>query len=362
MIKHKHIVSDQGDESLVVIVNGEIETIAPNHLNFKRLRDYLLSGGDDETEVATLVAARTYIPNKMQQLSSRVAYVEGVLTFDGEAMDNSLSKHIVKMVHEGDDGFPAYVRFMENLSTNPSPIARRQLFDWLNAQDFTLTDDGLIVGYKSIGSDGLSVRSGSNTVYVDGEAHTGRVPNPVGARVWIARQEVDPNRDVDCSYGLHVGTHNYATTTFGGSDRITLQVHVNPRDVVAVPRDYNGAKMRVAEYVVVEQSEQKIERAIWYNPAPAVPTFEEATEDDYEEEWEDHGCPEWEREGFESEEDYQDYLDGTGDYAPDGPVEEEEPDENEEDSQSVTVTFGTKADGTKFYNVRDAKGHFVKRV
>jgi hypothetical protein len=52
---------------------------------------------------------------------------------------------------------------------------------------------------------------------------------------------------------LHVCADEYLKGYANGTDARTLVVEVNPADVVAVPYDYNFAKMRVCEYKVLSE-------------------------------------------------------------------------------------------------------------
>jgi hypothetical protein len=63
------------------------------------------------------------------------------------------------------------------------------------------------------------------------------------------RGKVDADRERTCSAGLHVAAWNYAESFYFNGH--LLEVEVNPRDVVAVPTDYNNEKMRTCEYKVV---------------------------------------------------------------------------------------------------------------
>jgi hypothetical protein len=72
--------------------------------------------------------------------------------------------------------------------------------------------------------------------------------NSPGKVVEMERHEVDDNRDVTCSTGLHFCGMSYLSC-FGG-DR-TVIVKVNPADVVSIPSDYNDAKGRTCRYEVV---------------------------------------------------------------------------------------------------------------
>ncbi len=70
----------------------------------------------------------------------------------------------------------------------------------------------------------------------------------------MPRNEVDENSEVTCSQGLHVASYSYMDHYPG--ERIVI-CKVNPKDVVAVPADYNNAKMRVSGYEVVGEVELK---------------------------------------------------------------------------------------------------------
>lgn len=257
---------EAGDSTLTVIVNGEVRTLNPQHLNFEKLYDYLFgdnhvaevgpfpSAEEEESWILSMASnALTESVKVMTRLSERVTFDGENIFFDGDLINNNLSRHLVRMIKANDEEFESLVNFMEKVAINPSKESRRHLFTWLNDRDFTLTTDGDVIGYKGVREDGKSITSGSNTVYVDGVEYTGHVPNPIGAVVEIARSDVDTNRGVACSYGLHVGTYNYAKwfAEYNGSGKI-LTVAVNPRDVVSVPSDSLDQKMRVARYVVLD--------------------------------------------------------------------------------------------------------------
>jgi len=153
------------------------------------------------------------------------------------------------------------------------------LFGWLKAGGFTLTTDGLIVGYKSVRSDGLSAHTGREPVTVvhqggTVETVTGHVPYPVGATVWMARDLVDDDRDSPCSVGLHVGTFDYAAAF---SERM-LVVLVDPADVVAVPRDSSGQKMRVCRLFVAARHEGGQLSEVVVDRIRTVPDFDACDE------------------------------------------------------------------------------------
>jgi hypothetical protein len=65
----------------------------------------------------------------------------------------------------------------------------------------------------------------------------------------MPREEVDEDPNRTCSTGLHVACFDYAKD-FG--ERL-IEVKVNPRDVVAVPVDYNGTKLRCCQFEVIRE-------------------------------------------------------------------------------------------------------------
>ena len=81
--------------------------------------------------------------------------------------------------------------------------------------------------------------------------------------------DADPREG--CSFGLHVGTYNYAK---GFAQGVLLRVRVNPRHVVSVPLHAGYQKIRVTEYTVVEASDVEYTETV----------YEEDEDDWYEEE------------------------------------------------------------------------------
>jgi hypothetical protein len=61
------------------------------------------------------------------------------------------------------------------------------------------------------------------------------------------RDQVDADSSQTCSRGLHV-----ASWDFVKSHGTIVSVKVNPVDVVSIPYDYNGQKMRVCRYQVID--------------------------------------------------------------------------------------------------------------
>ena len=84
-----------------------------------------------------------------------------------------------------------------------------------------------------------------------------------GALVQMKRSEVDDNPNNTCSKGLHAAAYRYAKD-FGGHHTRLMEIKINPKHVVCVPQDYNGEKMRVCEYIVLQECE-KMREDVYYD-------------------------------------------------------------------------------------------------
>ena len=73
------------------------------------------------------------------------------------------------------------------------------------------------------------------------------------------RNDVDDNPNNHCSHGLHVARYNYA---YNWDDK-TVIVKINPRDVVCVPDDYDGEKMRVCKYEVLKECDKQLTDTVY---------------------------------------------------------------------------------------------------
>lgn len=245
------LVSNGDEANVTVFVDGDVLVAHSSHPNFAAIVGLLTTGEGTSDELADLFDASIAAAKKFDRLSERVTVANGHVYLDGDEIHNSLTSAIVRFLSEGVDDWKPLVAFFENVQANPERHSREQLYDWLDAHDFTITTDGSIVGYKGVSSDGNGGwRSGfQGTAIVDGETITGHTPYAVGSTVEMPRGAVAHDPSAACSTGLHVGTYNYA---HGYASGALLKVAVNPRDVVSVPTDAAGEKVRVCRLRVLE--------------------------------------------------------------------------------------------------------------
>lgn len=239
--------SETGVQNVAVFVPGrDVATADSTHPNFDRILDEVRDGADES--VLDLFDVADTVAKIFEPLSERVTVANGQVFFDGDPVDNVLTKQIVRFLNEGVSEWIPLVDFFENVAANPQEHSREQLYEWLDRRDFSIAAGGMIVGYRGLRADLTSVHSGPGIV--NGEAVNGHLDNTPGNTIEMARSSVEFNPGLGCSYGLHVGTYDYAKSWSNGG---LVKVLVNPRDVVSVPTDCDAAKMRVCRYVVVEE-------------------------------------------------------------------------------------------------------------
>ena len=175
--------------------------------------------------------------NVVTSSNGKITIGEDMQVHYGERiMHNALTRRMIDMMQEGFDVKPM-VAFMENLMKNPSKTAVEELYEFLEKNNLPLTPDGYFLAYKRVRDDFK-------------DFHSNTMDNSVGKVVEVPRNEVDDNRDHECSYGLHFCSLEYLKHFHGGTGVIVL-VKVNPADVVAFPKDYGYTKGRTAKYEVL---------------------------------------------------------------------------------------------------------------
>lgn len=237
------LISTGNGSSITVLHGGRVYTATNTHPAFGQIIEGAVK---DDLSVLDLFDATAVFQKAFDKVSDRISLRDGHLYVDGELADNSLAAQIVRFQQQGITDFMPLVNFYEKVLTNHNGNSREQLYTWLSDRDFTITADGDFIAYKGVREDLGSIHAGP--AIVDGVPQTGHIPNNVGSIVEMARGEVNANPNEGCSYGLHAGTWEYASS-FGP---VIVKVKINPRDVVSVPRDCGFQKLRTCRYEVLE--------------------------------------------------------------------------------------------------------------
>lgn len=177
------------------------------------------------------------------------------LTFKGVTIDSLPTSFIVHSLENDGDVFQeGLTNFLEDLYENTDLYVREQLLRWLNfvwtnGAYLTVLPDGRILGYKGCAEiDGIPYSQFSGTATVDGEKINGRIPNATDSIITMDRKEVQANPAMGCSYGLHVGSYQYASNFSSG---VLIACAFKASDVVSVPTECDSQKVRVCEYQVL---------------------------------------------------------------------------------------------------------------
>jgi hypothetical protein len=198
-----------------------------------------------------VLCAKTHIENitnglvKVYPMENRVTYQteEGAVgEFSGRLVKRIIEAATNNRTKNGDNTVDHLIKFANKLALNPSYRAVNELYDFLEATDIRINEDGYVVCFKKVQSDFTDVR-------------TGTFDNGVGQTPSIPRNMVDENSSNTCSYGLHVCSYAYLNSYAGAK---IIRVLVDPADFVAIPEDYYGkdssgmvkAKARVCKYYV----------------------------------------------------------------------------------------------------------------
>jgi len=231
------------DTSITVAFDGKLETIKSGDHRFETVLRAIRKG--DTNSLPELLD-----PNQMFKHTPNVELVGGRIQIKGKTIPDSMTNRVLRFKEKGLP-FDPLLRFSEKLLDNPSFNSRNMLYEFLEHNGHPLTMDGNFIAYKAVRKDFKDI-------------HSGTMSNAVGNYVSMPRSDVDDNPNNTCSSGLHVATYDYAKD-FGDIDNpnggggIMLEIEINPRDVVAVPNDYNGTKMRVCAYTVRKVSERFLE-------------------------------------------------------------------------------------------------------
>lgn len=279
------VSDDAGNSNVTVFIPGgdpPVLVAHSSHSNFDAIVEACLANESEGIE--ELFDLGVTVATRFESLSERVSVQNGHVFLDGDVVDDTLTKQIIRFLDEDIEDWKPLVNFFEKVQANPNVHSREQLYRWLDRYDFTITQSGDIVGYKGVSkkSDGTLISRNSGSAIVNGEKVTGQIPNTPGDVIEMPRSEVEFDPSVGCSRGLHVGTYNYAQ---GWASGAMLEVHVNPRDVVSVPTDCSDQKVRVCRYKVVQTLDAPYSTAV--------------LDDDY---------------GYDDEDDYDEYLDYGSEY------------------------------------------------
>ena len=234
------------EDSITVFWEGKPYTVRNDNANYQPLRNALFDGRYED--VGQYLDLKTAIQDFVD---GDVEIKDEVVYYKGFRLAGVVVNKLLDMLRSGLKDSSPIVNYIKRLMENPSSNSIEELYTFLGYRSLPITPDGKILGYKGVQEDFYSTTGNADTVVLQGttnERH--QIFNGVGETVEVARRSVDDNKDNHCSWGLHIGSFDYADG-WSGSDGKLLLVEFDPQDAVSVPTDCSFQKLRVCKYTVV---------------------------------------------------------------------------------------------------------------
>lgn len=224
-----------GGDSITVFLDGNSYTINKQAHTYELVLKAVREGNIDALRDAVNIR-QGIVKSLVETGGSKVRIEEDAIYYGDREVTGLISSRIFEMLRLGLSVKPM-VRFLENMMENPSKRAVDELFGFIDACRLPITEDGHFLAYKRVRDNYFDV-------------HSGTMDNSVGKILEMPRNMVDEDKNRTCSTGLHFCSYDYLAH-FGGERIVVLKI--NPRDVVAIPADYNNSKGRACRYEVVDE-------------------------------------------------------------------------------------------------------------
>jgi hypothetical protein len=303
------------ENSLTIFVEGKPHTLRKDHANFNVARKAILDGETDR--LADLVDVERAVEDFVQ---GDIEVKDEVVYYKGHRLHGVVVDKLLEMLRAGLKDSAPITNFITRLQANPSANSVAELYTFLGYKNLPTTAEGKVLGYKGVQSDYWSTTGNADTIVVQGKTNERhQILNEVGATIEVARRCVDDNKDNHCSFGLHVGSYDYANEWAGESGKL-LVVEFDPADAVSVPTDCDFQKLRVSKYKVISDitdTRKELNKPVYEANKPIY-----GSDDD---EFVDEG--DWDDDLYDDEED--DYVDLDDDYDMDQTDHDDEDDDVE---------------------------------
>jgi len=226
------------DHSVTLFDKLKPVTVTDSHPLFQDIKDYVLEGCYEQA--LDLIDNRRAAKRAIRDTSFEL--VTDSLYLNDYRIPDNMAIRIFGLMAEYCSVKPLE-KFFRNLLDNPSYRAVQELYGFLELSKLPITDDGYFVAYKAVNSEFR-------------DCHTGTMDNSIGAQPSMPRNLVDEDKNRTCSAGLHFAGYEYARGFVPHNGHL-MAVRINPKDVVAIPSDYNNQKGRASTYMIVEEIENK---------------------------------------------------------------------------------------------------------
>ena len=234
------------ESSLTIFWEGKPYTLRSDHPNFTLARQAIFDARYDD--LGDLLDITKAVENFCQ---GDIEVRDEVVYYKDHRLHGVVVDKLLDMLRAGMKDSAPLVNFITRLQSNPSANSVNELYSFLSYKQLASTPEGMVYGYKGVQKDYWSSTGNADTIVLQGETNERhQILNEVGATIEVQRRCVDDNKDNHCSFGLHVGSFDYADG-WAGSDGRLLLVEFDPADAVSVPTDCDFQKLRVSKYKVI---------------------------------------------------------------------------------------------------------------
>ena len=234
------------ENSVTIFWDGKPYTLRKDNPNFNAVRKAIFDARYDD--LGDLLDIRKSVENFVE---GDIEVRDDVVYYKGHRLHGIVVDKLLEMLRSGMKDSAPLVNFITRLQANPSANSVNELYSFLSYKSLTTTPEGKILGYKGVQGSYWSSTGNADTIVVQGETNDShQILNKVGETIEVARRCVDDNKDNHCSFGLHVGSYDYADG-WAGLDGRLLVVEFDPSDAVSVPTDCDFQKLRVSKYKVI---------------------------------------------------------------------------------------------------------------
>lgn len=279
MNKVPYILSEQ---SLTIFWEGKPYTLLKDHANFQSAKKAIIDG--DYELLGDLI---DIVKSVEDFIEGDIEVKDEVVYYKGHRLHGVVVDKLIEMLRAGMKDSTPLVNFITRLQANPSANSVNELYSFMSYKSLASTPEGKVLGYKGVQSDYWSTTGNADTLVIQGKTNDRhQILNEVGATIEVARRCVDDNKDNHCSFGLHVGSYDYANSWAGEDGRLLL-VEFDPADAVSVPTDCGFQKLRVSKYRVVSDitdTRKELNRPVYEANKPIYGSdLDEDLEDGYDE-------------------------------------------------------------------------------
>lgn len=228
------------EEKLTAWLKGKSYVFRKTDPRYETILAKLCDGVTTQDELYAYIDKAAKIKNHISGLFNVTD--AGQVTILDTVVPDMLGKRIIQLANDSQPINPL-IKLWKNILKNPDPRAQTDLYRFLEVNNHPITPDGCFIAYRSV----KKLPDGNLVDFATGEFN-----NNIGQLVQMKREDCDPNPDQTCSRGLHCASIGYVSTFGSSSDRVIVNVKVNPKDVVSIPTDYHNTKMRCCEFKVIE--------------------------------------------------------------------------------------------------------------